>query len=231
VVQTVLFPVPHQDDDLLSHPIRNYVGAVDGNGDPLYDVHTLLCTTGENSGIRPATMSKSVFTQARDDEQRRALRRAGVRFENIHIAPTRVPDGALTAVLAEQMIAQWLSEYGASAWVKVLTDKQMPSGVQQRHSDHVALGAGARSLYNAGGIAPNGLRFAIEPYFLALFQQYFPSINVGTEHSTNATVTKAALKEYQAADSLGFKFGFGWASVNEYFDQVYANTTSYWHAP
>lgn len=44
-------------------------------------------------------------------------------------------------------------------------------------------------------------------------------------------MVQTALKEYQAADGAGFKFGFGWASVDEYFEQVYNQPSSYWHAP
>lgn len=237
MAQPVLFAGPHQDDELLSLPIRTYVGARAADGtSPAYDVHVLLCTTGENSGARPSTMDKPTFGKARDDEYRRATRRAGVLPENIHVAPyTGMPpfrpaDGELTAAFAYGWIASFLDTY-PDAWVKTLTNLQLPAGIPQRHSDHVALGQAAVQLLADGLIVPNGLRLYVEPYHRAAFESAYPAVHLGSESSTNYAVTRAALKEYDTKDGVGFKFGFGWTSVSSYFQMVYDNPTHYWHIP
>lgn len=192
-----------------------------------HDVHTLLCTTGENTGVRDDLgMTPAECTEARDDEYTRACRRLGVRFDNIHIAAGRVPDGQLSVEVAELLLADWLTEH-PNAWVKTLSNLPVP-GV--RHNDHVHLGQAAVNLLASSMITPNGLRLYIEPYQLAEFDKA-TTVHWSTEQPRNVQVVRNALDEYAAKDAIGGKYGVGQQSVPSAFATVRSGLTSYWHVP
>jgi LmbE family N-acetylglucosaminyl deacetylase len=228
VAQPVLFVAAHQDDIELSmsSAVRKMLEA----GVSTYDIFTLVLTTGQNSAAHESDfpfLSTEEFVEARDDEHERGNRRLGVRRRNIEIPPVRPADGSLTTQAAYGMIADWLDDY-PNGWVKTHSDLPIP-GV--RHADHVTCGAAAKMLLHDGAIIPNGLRFYVEPYQLAQFQQAYQNVNLGTETATATNVVKAALDEYAKHDTVGRYYGVGDASVHDAFVTVKANPMSYWHVP
>jgi len=228
MAQPVLFVAPHQDDIELSmsSALRKMLEA----GTEVYDVHTMLLTTGQNSAAHGQyfpQLSTEEFIEARDDEHQRGNRRLGTRFSNIHVSEFRVQDGQLTTLDAYNMIADWLMDY-PNAWVKTLSDLPV---LNVRHPDHVTSGVAAKQLLYDGVIIPNGLRFYVEPYQLAQFQQAHQTVNLGTETATAVNVVKAALDEYAKHDTVGRYYGVGDASVHDAFATVKANPASYWHVP
>lgn len=149
---TVLFVTPHQDDESLSMG-----AAIRAHLEAGHDVHVLLLTTGQNSAARSKTsLDVPQFIEARDDEMKRACRRLGVRFANIHVIPMRAEDGALTVEGAIDGISWFLFEH-PDAWVKTYSDRS----VSGRHSDHINTGKAAKQLFDEGTIT--NLRFYVEP--------------------------------------------------------------------
>lgn len=233
MTQKILYVGAHQDDIELSmgSSVRRHLAARDETGtDPLYEIHTLICTTGENSGARPPGMLKPEFARARDDEATRAARALGVRFENMHFADPRPPDGALDPETAMDLLAGLLDDLGIGTWVKTHSSLPIP-GV--RHSDHVNLGEAAWRLQLDGLIPQNGLRMYVEPYQRAAFEVSYPIVGLITEPPGQASIeiVRRALREYSALDGIGSKYGFGYKSVKSAFDQVISNPTSYCHLP
>lgn len=219
---TILFATPHQDDESLSmgSAIRAHLEAG-------HDVHTLLCTTGQNSAVRTQLgWDVPTFVAARDDEYTRAARRLGVRFPNIHIAPARTEDGALTVAAAELILTAWLADH-PGAWVKTLSSRPAPG----RHADHVNLGQAAKNLLTAGTIVPNGLRMYVEPYQRSAWIAANPGVALSPEHASGVTVVRGALGEYQARDSAGGKYAIGDQSVGDELDAAIADPTNYYHLP
>jgi LmbE family N-acetylglucosaminyl deacetylase len=231
----VLYATPHQDDEMLfgCASMRTMLRAG-------HRVRVLLCTTGQNSGIRPATgLSIQDFVAARDDEYRRACRRVGVRFEDIlfgeDLGETRTEDGQLTVPAAEAMLRAALADCaapGVDVWVKTYSHLQ-PSGETQRHLDHLHLGQAAVNLLQAGEIMPNGLRGYAEPWLLDPGQTIWAGRKLMTETvpASDAALVRAALDEYKITDPFGFKIGVGYQSVNEAFDLVRTQLVSHYHVP
>lgn len=232
----VLFAGAHQDDIELStgSAVRNHLAARDSAGEPVHTVHVLIATTGENSGARAGTgLTKAAFSKARDDEALRAARMLGVPFENVHIgAPVadRPPDGELTVALAEAILTDMLALIGADDDVWVKTHSNLPvDGV--RHPDHVNLGQAGVNLQRSGVIVSNGLRLYAEPYQLAAFTAAHKDIKLSAERSSTPAIVQNALREYKAKDSVGGKYGIGYASVKSAFDQAVADPVNWCHQP
>lgn len=209
-----------------------------------HQVHTLTLTTGENSGARASYPDRSAaeFTAARYDEAKRAARRWGARFPDIHAGwadgtagppdsalPVDDPARPLTPQVAADMIAGYLAVLGPDAWVKTHSDRSWTGG----HPDHIATGRGAAMLLESGVIAPNGLRFYAPPYQLDAFQQSNPGLALGVEHAASAdsAILQAALDQYKWSDGVGGYYGIGQASVASALALVRSQLSSYWHKP
>lgn len=221
---TVLFVTPHQDDETISMGIavRDHLNAG-------LDVHILLLTTGENSGVRAELgMDIPTFVAARDDELFRAARQLGVRTANIHIDPTRGPDNLGDVAHAQAQIGGWLADH-PGARVKSYTNMANFN----QHVDHQAAGQACWNLWQAGTITD--LRFYIEPWLLSAFKAANPTIAVGTEKVPDATTFVAACNQYaegwQTADVAGGFYGIGFRSVATEFEASRSGQASYWHAP
>lgn len=227
---TIVFVAAHQDDESLSMgpAIRAHLEARDAAGGPAHEVHVLLLTTGENSGVRAQMgMDAPTFTAARDDELRRATRQLGVPFERIHLNEAgRVPDGELTEAAATAGISWFLAQH-PDAWVKTHSHLAAPG----RHADHRNAGLAAVALLQAGLIVPNGLRLYAEPYQLQAIRDANLGVAISAEHAANGAIVTKALGEYKAQDGVGFKYGIGYRSVPSAFDTVMANQASYYHLP
>jgi LmbE family N-acetylglucosaminyl deacetylase len=211
----VLFVTPHQDDETLSMgaAIRNHLEAG-------HDVHVLLLTNGLGSGVQARIgMDDVAFAAARDDEYRRACRRLGVRFDNIHFADDRPRGGELTAETARAQILAWL-DGRTDVWLKSYTDRL---GNPSRHPDHEAAGQAAVSLLDSGAVT--NLRLYVEPWTTV------SGVTVSAEHAVGTAIVQAALDEYKAKDGVGGKYGIGYQSTPSYFDLVRPSPTSHYHQP
>lgn len=215
---TVLFVVPHQDDELLT-----LGAAVSNHVDARHDVHIALLTDGGNSGVRPQLgMGKPQFVSARDDEWRRSCRALGVPAEHLHISRMSTEDGQLTAARATDAISALLRHL-PGAWVKTHTYRPL-SG---RHPDHIAVGHAAHALWQAGVIA--NLRLYVEPYHVTAYRATYGP--VGTEAAATPARVQAAVAEYRRVDHAAGMWGIGDLSVPGYLDLIEANPTSYVHVP
>lgn len=223
---TVLFTPPHQDDDTLPDgvAIRDHLNAG-------HDVHVLLLTTGQNSGVRAELgMSIPDFIAARDDEMLRACRQIGVLTANIHIPTDRPQDGQLTQAQAETMITAFYDDH-PGAWLKSYSDLSAldPTTHEElRHVDHITSGKAARALL-ASGLVTN-LRFYVEPWLLTPFRATNPHVTIGTETIADKSSVLRAYAEYARQDHVAKMYGIGHLSVGAEFD---ANTPpfSYYHVP
>jgi LmbE family N-acetylglucosaminyl deacetylase len=190
-----------------------------------HEVHTVLLTTGINSGARAATgLSRPAFSAARDDEFTRASRRLGVPFQRIHYSTVRVQDGQLTQEAAEDAMLAWLDVYGFDTWVKTYSDQPLTG----RHSDHVTSGQAAMSLLEQGLIT--NLRLYVEPWLREDFASTH-GLTLSVDTATGASVVKVACDEYNLHDSVGGKYGIGWLSVKTFFELVRADPRSFYHVP
>lgn len=222
MAQIVVFVTPHQDDETLSmgEDIRLHLQAGD-------DVHVLLQTTGQNSGVFPSTgLTVADFIAARDDEMARATRQLGVRSANVHISPLATEDGQLTVADAQAQLAAFFLDY-PTAWVKTYSNRPAPG----RHPDHVASGQAALNLYHAGLF--DNLRMYVEPWptLLAAFRTANPTVALGVSSGANLGAVQRGFDEYKAEDGVAAKYGIGHQSVGAEFDAMRPTPTSYWHVP
>lgn len=217
---TICYATTHQDDETLSKgaSIRRHLEAG-------HDVHVLLLTTGERSGARDAVgLSVEDFVQARDDEMIRACRQLGVPYRNVHLAHATA-DGDLTVGAAETAIRAFLAEH-PGAWVKTYSHLPAPG----RHPDHVNTGQAAVNLWLSGEV--DNLRLYIEPWLRDAFVKANSGVALSADHAIANHLVRAALKEYQARDGAGEKFGIGWNySVPAAFQLVYNELVSWYHLP
>ena len=167
--KTLLYFVPHQDDELLSMGI-DIAQCVKEN----HDVHVILCTDGSRSRVRQRlndgkscskhvgkhvyNLSVQEFVQARDAEFIDSCLSLGVKRNNIHIAQNRSTDGSLTPEDAEKIIKQYLQQFSKDATLCTIYFK---NGKKQ-HSDHKNLGLAAYYLFKQGAVSQ--IRFFKEPY-------------------------------------------------------------------
>jgi LmbE family N-acetylglucosaminyl deacetylase len=217
---TVVFFTPHQDDETLAMgpAVRHHLEAG-------HDVHVVLMTTGQNSGVFPSTgLSVADFVAARDDEMFRATRQLGVRTANVLVSPLRTEDGQLTVSAAEDIIAAFFAEH-PDAWCKSYSNKAAPG----RHVDHVASGQAALNLFNAGLFT--NYRMYVEPWLTAAFKTANPSVPITAERAAGTAFVQQAFDQYNVHDGVGGKYGIGHQSVPSEFDAGRADPTSWVHVP
>lgn len=212
--QPVVFASPHQDDETLAmgSAIRDHI-------EQGYDVHILLQTNGVNSGARARVrLTRSQFTDARDDELRRAATTLGVPTSNIHVSRHSTEDGKLTVQAAEDSL-NWFLDRHPAAWVKAYS----PHPAAGRHGDHVNSGIAAANTWRAGRVT--NLRHYVEPWVVDTFRRAHPWVRLGAEHARNNTAVVAAY------DGYGQGYGIGHISVPTVFQSGRADTVNYWHVP
>ncbi|MBP5352910.1 MAG: PIG-L family deacetylase [Alphaproteobacteria bacterium] len=167
--KTLLYFVPHQDDELLTMGIDINTAAAKGE-----DVHVILCTDGRKSGVRQLlnngqscelhrethryALSEAEFIRARDAEFIDSCRLLGVPPENIHIPAERGVDGQLDLVTAETIIRRYVGQYGKKAIVNAI---YFDNGEMQ-HKDHKTLGKAVYNLWQQGLF--HKVKFFKEPY-------------------------------------------------------------------
>lgn len=220
-MSVTLWVTPHQDDETLSEgsAIRHHLEAG-------HEVHVLLLTTGVNSGARAKTpLTPAQFVEARDDELFRATRELGVRRSNVHIAPSRTDDGALTVDAAEAMILAWLLDH-PGAMVKSYSN--LPAA--GRHEDHIAAGQAAYNVLAAAGQL-GALRLYVEPWLVSAFRTANPGVNVGPERASGVAAVRRAFDEYEIADKPAGKWGIGYLSVAAKFEALRQDPACWYHVP
>lgn len=228
---TILYFVPHQDDELLSMGIDICFEAQKGN-----DVHVVLCTDGSKSCVRSRlndgqdcalhsenhhyNLSEQDFIRARDAEFIESCRILGVAPENIHILPQRAVDGTLKADFAEKIIVQYLKQYGADAMVASI---YFANGENQ-HQDHKNLGLAVYHLWRMGLIKQ--VRFFREPYC---------NDKKNIKFTAKSAPPEIALRVCYASYAYGYwnpnanRYAIGYHSVPQDFVNLRRKMKTYFH--
>jgi LmbE family N-acetylglucosaminyl deacetylase len=221
---------PHQDDFALS-----YAAMADQH---LRGDHRVICLTmtdGTGSGAQAVTgLPDAAFTAARDDEDKRALRRLGLRYQDIAVPALRARSGELTAESVALMVAGFIATElpgidPASLWVKGYSPLNCPG----RHPDHVAVGQGIQLLHQENLIgAP---RYYVEPWpeMLAAWRDANPGVKLTAQAATpeGKPRIQAAFDEYTRRDLPANDWGIGGISVPKVFAALRPNPVNYWHMP
>jgi LmbE family N-acetylglucosaminyl deacetylase len=227
---TVLTLQPHQDDGVLA-----FACMADAHLRAGHRVISLTLSDGTGSGAQARLgLDDAAFTAARDDEDRRALRRLGLRYEDIRILAPRGRAGELTAEGVALTVAGFMAvELGdvpqAELWVKAYS----PLDADGRHPDHVASGR-AVALLESEGIIKDP-RYYVEPWpeVLAAFRAAHPSVKLTAQYPSALGFPRvqAAFNEYTRSDPPAGDLGIGGISVPKVFAALHPNPVNYWHMP
>lgn len=239
---TVLYFVPHQDDEVLSMGVSiaqhvssgedvKVICCTDGSGS---FVRTLLndggsCTkninkTADNHNVDLSSGSSGGFVSARDREFKNACMKLGVKSSNIIIADQRMKDGYAKEHYSgavkqlEDIISRYIT---SSAKVKCIT----PYGGDIQHLDHRALGDAVKIACEEVGVTD--LRFYVEPSILSHYNgpnKYWKEQE--EKNSDNGKKVIEAAKEYGnwRPGSPEYLYAIGWHSVYETFQECMGNT-------
>jgi len=233
--KTILYFVPHQDDELLSMGADICNNVLRHN-----NVHVILCTDGSKLSVRNTlangekcslhpgkhayNLSSEDFIKTRDSEFFDSCRAMGVPKINIHITRRRGVDGELTVAQAENIINFYLILYGRSSTVCTLSFTNGPS----QHIDHQTLGKAANNLLKRGKI--QDLRFFVEPYHyeeIAENARMIPIEPTFVKASSRAQDRiKKAVESYSRWDPSKQRYAVGIHSVQKEFDDLLENMCS-----
>lgn len=216
---TIVYAIPHQDDETLSMGASIRAHRAGG-----HDVHLLLLTSGAGSGVRQQIgLTRPAFTRARDVEFRSAAAALGVPADQVHLSRPNVPDGALSVQAAEDAIADFVEGH-PGAWVKTYSHLSWPG----RHVDHINTGQAAVNLLRAGVL--ENLRQYVEPWQQSAFRAAHPSVRLSQTRSDSAGLF-GALDEYAVVDKQAARYGIGYRSVRSAFNHVRGELSSWYHLP
>lgn len=226
---TLLYFVPHQDDELLTMGIDICDSLLHKK-----DVHVILCTDGSKSGIIKQLndqqdcpnhagnhiydLSESEFSAARDEEFKESCLALGVAEDNIHILPQRAVDGSLTADFAESVICRFLELYGKQSVVCTIYH----DNDEMQHHDHKALGFAAANLFEAGKIRK--VRFFCEPYHLKENDNRFTKKRASKDVYSKI---EGALNSYAYWNPPQKRYAIGYHSVTKEMDRLRQEMTCY----
>lgn len=226
---TVLYFVPHQDDELLSMGIDICTALAKGK-----NVQVILCTDGAKSGIRKVLgnkggckwhqgkhvydLSEEAFSKARDAEFTESCRALGVPQENIHFLPVRASDGTLDVGFTEAVIMHYLAYYGAKCTVCAI---HFDNGETQ-HRDHKALGQAVYNLWQRGLIYK--VRFFCEPYCQ---NEHIHFIAKSAPQECRPKLAKA-IWAYSYWNPAQGRYAVGYHSVAKDFDDFERNMQMYY---
>ncbi len=226
--KTLLYFVPHQDDELLtmSVDIRQSLKQKD-------DVHLILCTDGSQSRVRERlndghscskhagehiyNLSLQDFVQARDFEFIDSCMALGVKRDHIHIPQNRAIDGALTQRHAEDIIKHYLSQFPKDVTLCTIYFK---NGKNQ-HRDHQNLGLAAYHLFKRGFVSK--IRFFKEPYCKSKTE--FISIKPTKEDEEKISF---AIQSYCLWAPEERRYAVGYHSVTNEFDDFQAKMKNHY---
>ena len=227
--KTILYFIPHQDDELLTMGIDICSSTKKG-----YNVHVILCTDGRKD-ITLSTLqnqqkctfhdephiyklTENEFIQARDTEFINSCLLLGVPQQNIHIPSDRGIDASLEIATAETIIQRYLHLYGKNSAVHTI---HFNTGNMQ-HKDHKTLGQAAYNLWQKGLI--HKVKFFKEPYCNPdngvnfICRQASPEI---------ASHIYDAIRNYQYWAPAAGRYAVGYHSVTQLFDDLYREMKIY----
>lgn len=233
--KTILYFVPHQDDELLSMGADICNNVLRG-----HKVHVILCTDGSKSSVKATLangkgcsrhqgkheyeLTDEEFIKTRDSEFFDSCRAMGVPKINIHITRRRGVDGELTVAQAEDIIKFYLILYGKSSTVCTLS---YTNGSSQ-HIDHQTLGRAANNMLKRGMI--QDLRFFVEPYHYdeivenARMIPIEPTFVKATARAQERV--RAAVASYSRWEPKKQRYAVGIHSVQKEFNDLMENMTS-----
>jgi len=224
--KTVLYFIPHQDDELLTMGI-DICNSIN-KGD---DVHVILCTDGSGSRIRKDLkkgkidknkisydLSEKEFVKARDKEFIDSCLALGVKRYNIHIPYARIADKTLSIKKAENLLHRYLSLFGYDS--KVCTIYY--NNGKNQHSDHKNLGYAANNLFKKGYIEE--LCFFREPYNKSKKKSFKQLLSkTSFENKINN-----AISAYSYWNPDEGRFAIGHHSVRKEFENYKSNMTNFY---
>ncbi len=233
--KTILYFVPHQDDELLSMGADICNNVLRHN-----NVHVILCTDGSKSSVKDTLangkgcsrhpgkhdydLPVEDFIKARDSEFFDSCRAMGVPKINIHITRRRGVDGELTVAQAEDIMNFYLILYGRSSTVCTLSY----TNGRSQHMDHQTLGKAANNLLKRGKI--QDLRFFVEPYHyeeIAENARMIPIEPTFVKASSRAQERiKKAVESYSRWDPKKQRYAVGIHSVQKEFNDLLENMYS-----
>lgn len=247
---SVIFFIPHQDDEMLSFSttIKRYIDkgcdvkvvlmangskskarlTLNGEDNRICGVHKYLhnpLKEGymiENTSIE--YIDEEILSDYRNDEFYRALVVMGVPYKNIYFSETLIDDNKLSEEIAIKGVKKILKKYPNSR-VHTFFDENYSN---KNHMDHVNLGKACKKLYDDGYI--DQLYFHVEPYVYddyvdtysySSIYEYLPSDDESDK------IIKNAIKEYMIWDPKNGKLGVGYHSVRMYFEEAINNPVNY----
>ena len=233
--ETILYFIPHQDDELLTMGVSIIKDMKE------HDVHVVLCTDGSKSNIRKVlnnkrfctrhfgmhryNLSEEEFSKSRDKEFIQSCTSLGLKKENIHIDESRTIDGNLTIDSAKDIMKKYINKYEN---VKVKTMSHL--GGDSVHKDHKNLGFAAEKLYEEGKI--NDLELLIDPYYYEEFKSVNPSIEVNTltvDSKEDEEKIVNAISSYKYWKPKEGRYCIGYHSTKAFFDGLIKEKKSYIH--
>lgn len=227
---TMLTIEPHQDDGALA-----FACSMDVHRRAGHRVINLTVSDGTGSGAQTRLgLTDAEFTAARDDENKRALRRVGLPYADIQTLSPRLRAGELTAegvaLTVYAFIQSELTGLDADElWVKAYSPLDSPG----RHPDHIATGR-AVALLEAEGLitAP---RYYVEPWpeILEPFRAAHPTVKLTAQNPSTLGLPRiqAAFDEYTRSDPPAGDLGIGGISVPKVFAALRPKPVNYWHMP
>lgn len=209
--EQAVFYIPHQDDEALTFgvSILNHI-------DLGFDVHVVMLTDGGASVIKDRLgMTRSQFTQARNNEFMAAMRLMGVKESNVRFANFR--DNELTV----EQVASVVREYDA----KYPTARHKTYSYGDWHTDHKNAGLGLKKVVDEGLLtdaryyvrreetaSPNGTNLVKDT-----FKPYY------------GTVLKAVADAYTMENPRLGLYGIGYKSVPSSFDWLITDPSTRYH--
>ena len=235
--KTILYFVPHQDDELLTMGID-----ICNSLNNRWNVHVVLCTDGSNSvvkdilcdrktcdkheGMHNYILTAEEFVRARDREFLESCKALGVKEENIHIPQLRYKDGELTVSDGKNIMLQFIEAAGDGC-VVCTTD---PDSAKRQHPDHKALGSAAKELFEEKKI--HLLKLFMEPYHVSPY-----TVKLGRDDATPFVIQASqrvhkilekAARSYSRWNPEHGRYGIGFHSVTTEFDDFLKNRLSYY---
>lgn len=233
--KTVLYFVPHQDDELLTFGIDIAEEIKNGS-----DVHIILCTDGASSGVRLRLndgtqcekcgerhifpISVEEFIATRDAEFHGCCDALGVKKENRHLAENRIVDGSVSLENAKAVIKEYLAVFGADCTVCTM----YPNPPEIQHRDHRTLGLAALELRQEGVI--RHLKLMEEPY-VAVIADHDPADPPTRIVASDDIADKiaSAVESYFLWRPANKRYAIGFHSVPDEMHQLKTEKALYYH--
>ena len=227
--KTILYFVPHQDDELLAMGI-DIVNSIKSG----FNVHVILCVDGSKSSVKSKlnngdtctfhngrhiyNLNARDFVFARDREFIESCVCLGVPVSNIHIYPKRPSDKELSVKTAKNIICRYLSLFNY-ANIKVCTIWHKNG--EKQHIDHKNLGLAVYDLYKFHKI--KDVRFFKEPYCKS--KTKFNEVKAQKDIEVKINNAIAAYSKWEPQND---RYAIGYHSVKKDFDNLKKEMSVYY---